>query len=188
MTENTTESMAGNTAENTIADLAVRPATPADRPAVERLWLMFRHDLSEFQGGLPAADGGFRNDWVASAFTGPGWAPYLLICGDRLAGLAFVRGLDGPVRVLNSFFVVRGARRRGIGLRAAREVLTRHPGPWEIAYQEDNPAAARFWPRLAAELADDAWTREPRPVPGRPELPPDVWISFTVPARPDADL
>ncbi|WTO38961.1 GNAT family N-acetyltransferase [Streptomyces achromogenes] len=188
MSENTTESMAGDTAENTTADLGVRPATPEDRPAVERLWLMFRHDLSEFRGGLPAADGGFRSDWVASAFTGPGWVPYLLTCGDRLAGLAFVRGLDGPVRVLNSFFVVRGARRRGIGLRAACEVLTRHPGRWKIAYQEDNPVAARFWPRVAAELAGDAWTREPRPVPGRPELPPDVWISFTVPARLDADL
>ncbi|MEU7560482.1 GNAT family N-acetyltransferase [Streptomyces eurythermus] len=188
MTQNTNENTAGSTAENMTADLAVRPATPDDRPAVERLWLMFRHDLSEFQGSLPAADGGFRSEWVASAFTGPGWAPYLLTYGDRLAGLAFVRGLDGPVRVLNSFFVVRGARRRGIGLRAAREVLTRHPGPWEIAYQQDNPAAARFWARVATELAGDAWTREPRPVPGRPELPPDVWISFTVPALPDAHL
>ncbi|GAA2237884.1 GNAT family N-acetyltransferase [Streptomyces nogalater] len=180
--------MTENTTEQTTADLAVRPATPDDRPAVERLWLMFRHDLSEFQGALPAADGTFRSEWVTSAFTGPGWIPYLLACDDRLAGLAFVRGLDGPVRILNSFFVVRGARRRGIGLRAAREVLTRHPGRWEIAYQQDNPAAARFWPRVATELAGGAWTREPRPVPGRPELPPDVWISFTVPAGPDADL
>ncbi|UFR06449.1 GNAT family N-acetyltransferase [Streptomyces sp. Go40/10] len=162
------------------ADVTVRPATPEDRPAVERLWLMFHHDLSEFGGALPAADGTFRSERVESAFTRPGWAPYLLACGERLAGLAFVRGLDGPVRVLNSFFVVRGARRRGIGLRAAREVLTRHPGPWEIAFQQDNPAAVRFWPRVAEELAGDAWTREPRPVPDRPELPPDVWISFTV--------
>ncbi|MDO0929136.1 GNAT family N-acetyltransferase [Streptomyces sp. TG1A-8] len=161
-------------------DVSVRPATPEDRPAVERLWLMFRHDLSEFRGVLPAADGTFRNDRVGCAFAGPGWAPYLLTLGERPAGLAFVRGLDGPARVLNSFFVARGARRRGIGLRCAREVLVRHPGPWEIAFQHDNPAAVRFWPRVARELAGDAWTREQRPVPGRPELPPDVWISFTV--------
>lgn len=162
------------------ADVAVRPATPEDRPAVERLWLMFRHDLSEFTGLLPAADGTFRSERVACAFTEPGWAPYLLTCEERPAGFAFVRALDGPVRVLNSFFVARGARRRGIGLRAAREVLTRYPGPWEIAFQQDNPAAVSFWPRVAEDLAGDAWTREPRPVPGRPELPADVWISFTV--------
>lgn len=33
-------------------ELAIRPANPADRPTLERLWLMFRHDLSEF-GGQP---------------------------------------------------------------------------------------------------------------------------------------
>lgn len=93
------------------ADLIVRPATPEDRPTVERLWPMFRHDLSEFRGVLPGVDGTFRSEWLVSAFTAPGWAPYLMTWGERPAGFAFVRGLDGPVRVLNSFFVVRGARR-----------------------------------------------------------------------------
>ncbi|MEU1007443.1 GNAT family N-acetyltransferase [Streptomyces sp. NPDC005890] len=162
------------------ADVTVRPATPQDRPAVERLWLMFRHDLSEFGGALPAADGTFRSERVGCAFSAPGWAAYLLASGDHPAGFAFVRGLEGPVRVLNSFFVVRGARRRGVGLRAVREVLTRHPGPWEIAHQQDNPAAAGFWQRVAEDLAGEAWTREPRPVPDRPDLAPDLWISFTV--------
>ncbi|MEV6836609.1 GNAT family N-acetyltransferase [Streptomyces sp. NPDC051133] len=161
-------------------DVSVRLATAEDRPTVERLWLMFRHDLSEFHGVLPGADGGFRSDRLEHAFTAPGWVPYLLACGERPAGLAFVRGLDGPVRVLNSFFVVRGARRRGIGLRAVREVLGRHPGPWEIAFQEDNRAAVCFWERVAEDVAGGAWTRELRPVPGRPELPPDAWISFAV--------
>ncbi|MFI9803550.1 GNAT family N-acetyltransferase [Streptomyces sp. NPDC052301] len=161
-------------------DVSVRLATAEDRPTVERLWLMFRHDLSEFYGVLPGADGTFRSDRLEHAFTAPGWLPYLLVCGERPAGLAFVRGLDGPVRVLNSFFVVRGARRRGIGLHAVREVLGRHPGPWEIAFQEDNRAAVRFWQRVADDVAQDAWTRELRPVPERPELPPDAWISFVV--------
>ncbi|MQY37589.1 hypothetical protein SRB17_55930 [Streptomyces sp. RB17] len=167
--------------ETSNADVSVRPATPEDRPTVERLWLMFRHDLSEFYGVLPAHDGTFRSDRVEHVFTAPGWVPYLLTCGDRPVGLAFVRGLDGPVRVLNSFFVVRGARRRGIGLRAVREVLGRHPGAWEIAFQQDNATAVRFWRRVAEDLAPGAWTRELRPVPDRPELDPDVWISFTVP-------
>ncbi|QLJ02022.1 GNAT family N-acetyltransferase [Streptomyces sp. NEAU-sy36] len=173
-----TENQIRATSDDT--DVRVRPATPADRPAVERLWLMFRHDLSEFQGDLPAADGTFRSERVDAAFSAPGWAPYLLTRGDRAAGLAFVRGLDGPVRVLNSFFVARGARRAGVGLRAAREVLRRHPGRWEIAFQENNPGAVAFWHRLAEDLAPGAWSREARPVPGRPELPPDLWISLTV--------
>ncbi|MFS4094631.1 GNAT family N-acetyltransferase [Streptomyces sp. AF1A] len=171
--------------ETNTADVCVRPAAPGDRPTVERLWLMFRHDMSEFRGMLPTADGTFRSERVEYAFTAPGWAPYLLIRDARPAGLAFVRGLDGPVRVLNSFFVARGARRRGVGLRAAREVLLRHPGPWEIAFQEDNAAAVAFWHRVAQDLAPGAWTRERRPIPGRPELLPDVWLSFTARRAPD---
>ncbi|MEV4570741.1 GNAT family N-acetyltransferase [Nonomuraea sp. NPDC049419] len=163
----------------TFDDFAVRPATAADRPVVERLWLMFRHDMSEFQGGLPRPDATFRSDRLESAFGDPGWTAYLLSCGDRPAGFAFVRGLDGPVRVLNSFFVVRAARRSGLGLRAVRDVVARHPGRWEIAFQEANAGAVAFWRRVAADLAGDAWTEERRPVPGRPEAPPDTWIAFT---------
>ncbi|MER5450275.1 GNAT family N-acetyltransferase [Streptomyces sp. NPDC002764] len=159
-------------------DVSVRLATAGDRPVVERLWLMFRHDLSGFRGVLPNPDGTFRGDRVEAAFARDGWAPYLFLRDDRPVGFAFVRPPAGPVRVLNSFFVVRGARREGVGLRAVREVVGRHPGSWEVAFQYDNHPAVRFWRRVARELAGDAWSEEARPVPDRPELPPDVWISF----------
>jgi predicted acetyltransferase len=162
-------------------EATVRPATAADRPVVERLWLMFRHDLSEFWGALPDRDGTFRTDRLHLALTDDDWAPYLLTCGDRPVGLAFVRSLSGPTRVLNAFFVVRGARRAGIGLHAVRQIVAGHPGPWEVAFQDSNPTAVNFWRRVATEIAGDAWTEERRPVPGRPDIPPDVWISFNVP-------
>jgi predicted acetyltransferase len=163
-----------------MSDLSVRLASAEDRPTVERLWLMFRHDLSGFTGELPGPDGTFRSERVDAAFTEPGWQPYLFEREERPVGFAFVRGLTGPTRVLNSFFVVRGARRSGIGLSAVREVVLRHPGPWEIAFQYENEPAVRFWRRVAAELAADGWSEETRPVPGRPGLPPDAWISFRV--------
>ncbi|MFF4505212.1 GNAT family N-acetyltransferase [Streptomyces sp. NPDC001401] len=159
-------------------DVSVRPATAEDRPTVERLWLMFRHDLSGFMGVLPGPDGTFRSERLDAAFAEAGWAPYLFVREERPVGFAFVRSLDGPTRVLNSFFVVRGARREGIGSKAVREVVLRHPGAWEIAFQYENEPAVRFWRRAAAELAPDAWSEETRPVPDRPDLPPDVWISF----------
>ncbi|AZM52538.1 GNAT family N-acetyltransferase [Streptomyces sp. WAC 01529] len=157
----------------------VRLASAADHLILERLWLMFRHDMSEVDGRLPNPDGSFRDEWLRAALADADWAPYLLMSGDRPAGLALVRGVSGPTRVLNSFFVVRGARRRGIGLQAAQEVLAKHPGRWEIAFQDANTAAARFWRRVAAKAACGEWTEEHRPVPQRPDLPPDAWISFS---------
>jgi hypothetical protein len=41
-------------------------------------------------------------------------------------------------------------------------------------------AAARFWRRVAADAGGDDAREERRPVPGKPEIPPDVWITITV--------
>ncbi|WP_206061439.1 hypothetical protein [Nonomuraea basaltis] len=64
-------------------------------------------------------------------------------------------------------------------MKVVREVISRHPGPWKIAFQDPNTPAVAFWRRVATEIAGDAWTEERRPVPKRPDVPPDVWISFT---------
>ncbi|MEV7954670.1 GNAT family N-acetyltransferase [Streptomyces sp. NPDC088141] len=166
-----------------MTDVSARLANATDQPILERLWLLFRHDMSEFSGALPNPDGAFRSDRLQAAFTQADWAPYLLTSGTSPVGLAFVRNLTAPTRVLSSFFVVRGARGTGIGLRAVQKVVAKHPGPWEVAFQECNVAAVGFWRRVATEIAGDAWAEERRPVPGRPDLPPDTWISFNAPAE-----
>ncbi|MFD8307621.1 hypothetical protein ACFV29_35635 [Streptomyces sp. NPDC059690] len=63
------------------------------------------------------------------------------------------------MRVLNSFFVVRGARREGVGLRAVREVVGRHPSWWEVACQYDTT------PRSASGDASPANSPPDRSVP-----------------------
>ncbi|MEV4550112.1 GNAT family N-acetyltransferase [Nonomuraea wenchangensis] len=163
----------------TVSPVLVQPVTAADRPTVERLWLMFRHDMADYQGGLPSPDGTYHSDRLRQAFEDDDWAAYLFTSGDRPVGFSFVRAVSGPARVLNSFFVVRGARRSGVGSAVVREVIDRHPGPWRIAFQDTNTAAVAFWRRVATGIAGTAWTEERLPVPGRPDVPPDVWISFT---------
>lgn len=157
----------------------VRRADTGDRAVLERLWLLFRHDMSRFNGDLPLADGTYRSERLEAALTEPGWAAFLATSGESPVGFAFVRGLDREPLVLNSFFVVAGARRTGVGLALAHQVVTTFPGPWEVAFQEANTTATHFWRRVAASH-DAGWTEERRAVPGRPALPPDSWISFIV--------
>lgn len=82
------------------------------------------------------------------------------------------------MHVLNSFFLVVPVRRCGLGLQFARTVIDANPGRWTVAFQDANAATAHFWPKLAAQLDPD-WTRKHLPVPDRPDLPPEAWVTFT---------
>ncbi|MFD6178326.1 MULTISPECIES: GNAT family N-acetyltransferase [unclassified Isoptericola] len=164
----------------------LRPATARDGDALERLWALFRHDLSEVTGELPGPDGRFRDERLRAALAdldrcdGARWGAHLATVDDRPVAFALVRGLDTPVRVLSAFFVARAARRHGLGREVATAVLRTVPGPWEIAFQDANAAAAAFWPRVATDVAGEGWSLEHRAVPGRPDLPPDSWVRLDV--------
>jgi predicted acetyltransferase len=145
------------------------------------LWQLYRHDLSEFRGSLPDAAGEYAPGRLPDYLHAhPDRRAYLVRSGHAPAGFALVRGLaDGP-RHMTEFFVVRALRRHGVGREVATRLLRSHPGSWEIAFQEENPAAARFWRRVAAEVARSPVREERRPVPGKPQLPPDTWLLLTV--------
>ena len=161
----------------------LRPMTDEDRPMVERLWQLYRHDLSEFRGSMPDAQGRYAPGRLLQHFDGDtDRAQYVTEVDGSPAGFVLVRGLaEAPLRIVE-FFVVRAVRKQGVGRAAALRLLELHPGRWEIAFQEENPSAARVWRRLATEVAGDAWTQECRPVPDKPDAPPDVWIMLTAPA------
>jgi predicted acetyltransferase len=162
------------------SSITLQPITAEHHPLAERLWQLYRHDLSEFRGIYPDADGLFATERLWSFFDQADRCGYLVRQGDQVAGFVLVRGLVSGLRVMGEFFVVRAARRQQVGWHAALAVLRQHPGDWEIAFQENNPGAARFWRRVATELAADGYKDEQRPVPGKPEIEPDTWLSFTV--------
>ncbi len=161
------------------ANVHLEPAGPVQREVLERLWLLFRHDMSEYDGHLPRPDATYRSERLEAALTDPNWAGYVIRVAEAPVGLAIVRSLDRGPFVLNSFFVVRPARRSGVGREAMRQILGARPGRWSVAFQETNPGAVAFWRSVAASH-DESWTEERRPVPDRPDLPSDSWIAFEV--------
>jgi len=159
--------------------LELRELTAETRPVVERLWQLYRHDLSEFRDSQLDENGLFHTRPLEPFLDDdPDRRGYLFYRDARPVGLALVAGVAAEPRVLHEFFVVRRVRREGVGGAAIRELFRLHPGTWEIAFQENNTAAARFWRGIAAATADDDWREERRPVPGKPQIPPDVWLVF----------
>jgi predicted acetyltransferase len=144
----------------------------------ERFWQFFKHDLSEFRDSHPDEHGAFKRRELE---------PYLVPDPDRVAylvdgptgpvGLSFVYGLAADVRRFDQFFIVRSQRRGGVGRAAAKATLRRHPGRWEVGFQNENRIAARFWRRLASEVGSNVHERL-QPVRGKPHIPDDVILSF----------
>ena len=111
----------------------------------------------------------------------PDAVAYLARRGDRPVGFCLVRGVQQDERTLGEFFVARSAR----GGKVARRwpsTIRAHPGPWWIAFQEENPRAARFWRRLGSDVLTEG-REERRAVPGKPHLPPDVWLNGVAPQK-----
>ena len=155
-------------------------ATPVEAPVLERLWQLYLHDLSEFRDSHPNEDGLFKRDKLEPFLAeDSGLAAYLFRRDGRPVGFALGSGLAGEPHWIDHFFVVRSARTGGVGREVAAAAPRRHPGSWRIGFQNENPKAARFWRRLAAELGSDV-REELQPVPGKPHIPDDVILSLTV--------
>jgi predicted acetyltransferase len=150
--------------------------TPQQRRVTERLWQLYRHDLSEFRGYMPDSEGLYQPGRLPTFFEDPDRCGYLIYSDQVPAGFAFIRGLTNEQKVVGEFFVVRAARRQRVGYEAAMALLRLHPGRWAIPFQEENQAAARFWRRVAADATGAACEEEERPVPGKPGIPPDTWL------------
>ena len=161
---------------------AIRSVAAGEWPVVAWLWQAFRNDLATVLDSFPRPDGRYRHDLLAR-YPSPdragylAWAPHPGTGDPAPVGFALVDGLGGPRRTIAALFVVPAARRGGWGRRLALETLRAHEGPWAVAFQHDNEAAARFWRAVADEAFGTTWDEEQLPVPGRPDVPADHWIT-----------
>ncbi len=151
-----------------------------DAPVLDRLWQLYTHDLSESRSTLPNEEGLFESRHLEHYRANPDdWMAFLVTDEGRPAGFAVITDKwQGDRRMIGDFFVVRGVRRRGVGAAVARELIGRHLGVWEIAFQANNGGAPEFWRGVVRSLVGDAWREELRPVPNKPHLPPDHWLVF----------
>jgi predicted acetyltransferase len=163
----------------------LRPLTEADVPVVERLWQLYSHDMSEIRGTLPNQEGLYRPGRLATYLRNPDDVDgYLIWHREAPAGFAFVFGPSGELRKMGDFFVVRAARRQGVGNEVVGQLFARYRGPWEIGFQGNNRGAPEFWRRVVTAVVGTDWREERRPVPDKPHIPDDHFILFTLDGGP----
>ena len=162
--------------------LSIRPVAEDEWTIVAWLWQAFRHDLAPIVHGLPYADGRYQAA-LLDRFPSPdgagylAWRPHPNTGADAPVGFALIEGLTGARRSVAGFWVAPAVRGAGVGRELAIEALGRHDGPWSIGFQHDNVGAGRFWRQVADSVfGPGRWAEEQRPVPGRPQAPPDHFI------------
>jgi predicted acetyltransferase len=134
--------------------LDVDVASAQERPILGQMLQLYMYDFSEFAAidsphGELEPDGGFVYPYLASYWEEEDRVPLLTRANGRLAGFALLNRwsrLDLPTdHAMAEFFILRKYRRAGIGTAAAREIITRFPGVWEIAVADYNRPALAFW-------------------------------------------
>jgi predicted acetyltransferase len=71
----------------------------------------------------------------------------------------------GDAWSVEELFVIAGARRKGVGLAAARGLFAMRPGRWTLTVRPENPEALAFWRKVGVvedervEVGDDGVAR-----------------------------
>jgi predicted acetyltransferase len=132
-------------------------------PVLRNLFELYAHDFSEYVPLELNATGRFDAPIDREWWTDHDRHAYFVRDGGKLVGFALVRkgsrvSDDGDVMDVAEFFVVRGARRKGIGVKAAHALFAAFPGAWEMRVRRANVPARAFWTRAAAAWNDSSVT------------------------------
>ena len=137
-----------------------------DREWIRAVYRDYLSELSASKSGLfPALtewndrEAEFLAGWVADS----GAHPFVILSDGQRAGFALVSRPPAFPRTtvqfrMAEFFVVGGARRRGVGASAAWLLFNRFAGDWEVLEDEHNRPALQFWRRVIARLTNGRYS------------------------------
>jgi predicted acetyltransferase len=143
------------------ARVEVVRALPEQESVLANLLELYAHDFSEFSPLEINDVGRFGYPRLPLYWTEPHRHPFLIKADNRLAGFIFVQQesqLNGDRNIWDvaEFFVLRGQRRRGVGIKAAHATWHRFSGSWEVRVMWHNPAAKEFWRAAVSEFTGQA--------------------------------
>lgn len=130
--------------------IEVLPATTEHEPVLANLLELYAHDFSEFSDLKIGMDGRFGYGPLPLYWRESNRFPFLVRANGDLAGFVLVQQGSqvsgaGEIWDVAEFFVLRGYRRHGVGVRVAHDVWRMFPGRWEVRVTEKNLVGQAFW-------------------------------------------
>ena len=132
-----------------------------EAPILQQLFELYAYDWSETLPLELKPNGRFDIAIDPRWFNSSEHHPFFIRAEGKLLGFALARKgsrvtADADVMDVAEFLVIRGARRRQVGKRAAHALFGAFAGRWEVRVRRSNTAALEFWSRTVL-----AWAGEP---------------------------
>jgi predicted acetyltransferase len=137
-----------------------------DREWIRGVYRDYITELSASKTGLFPVLGEWdqrESEFLAGWFADAGAHPFVILNDGHRAGFALVSRPPLVPRTtveyrMAEFFVVEGARRRGVGASAAWLLFQRFAGDWEVLEDEHNRPALMFWRRVIAHQTNGRYS------------------------------
>jgi predicted acetyltransferase len=143
--------------------IEVIPALISDKPVIQRMMELFRHDLSEFENTDLDEHGYFGYSYLDYYWVEADRCPFIVRVDSKLAGFVLINQHtyfpDNQYSVAE-FFILRKYRRRGVGREVAFYVFNLFFGRWEISQLYINVIAQKFWNETIRSYTADNYTKE----------------------------
>jgi len=143
------------------------PIAQGEISVLENLFQLYVHDFSE-QLPIDLEPSGLFEVALEQWWKRDDHFPFFIRSAEqgKLLGFALVRRgsrVTGESQVMDvaEFFVVRGARARGVGRAAAHALFARFREPWEIRVRESNLLAQKFWSGVVTSWLGRTLVSEP---------------------------
>jgi predicted acetyltransferase len=138
--------------------ISLHPIPRDEAPTLRNLFELYAYDFSETLPLELHANGRFEVPVPDRWWDDPEHYPFFIRENERLYGFALARRgsrITAATDVMDvaEFFVIRGARGKGVGAAAAHALFAAFPGRWEIRVRQTNAPAKQFWARVADTCA-----------------------------------
>jgi predicted acetyltransferase len=134
---------------------------------LRQLITLFLHDLSEFNSDLEInqSNGLFEFDVFEWFFEKEGLTPFFIHEEDKIIGFILLQSgqfsnQEFADYVLNSFFIIKKYRRRGLGKEACKEFFKQFPGRYAISQVKTNTPAIHFWKSIYKSFSIEFYEKE----------------------------
>ena len=125
-----------------------------DRDLLWNVNQKYLYEMTNYYDDPMDEQGNYHYGHFDDYFTDPKRTAYFIYNDDTLIGFAMLCPYSNigqePDYTMAEFTIFPAYRRNHFALETAEMILSKHPGKWEIKYNEKNDKARKLWTRVTA--------------------------------------